>query len=496
MSDSDKDLGARAANAAKWSVFAQVVGKLISPITTMVLARLLDPTAFGVVASATMVVSLADLFSDSGFQKYLIQHQFKDEDEAGRAACVAFWSNLAVSVGIVALVAVFNEPLAVAVGNPGLGMVLVVASFSLPLTAFVSVQTALYQKKLDFKTLFSSRVGSSVVTLVVSVAFALLGFDYWSMVIGTIASNAFLAAWLTVKSDWKPRFFYSFHMLRKMFSYGAWILLESSLTWVNVWAATFVLGAMMDAYYVGLYKTSTSICSSVMGIFTASLLPVVFSSLSRVQSDEKTFERVFFKSQKYLAICLVPIAFASFAYRHLLTLVLLGDQWVETETFIGLWLLAGCVVIVFGYTLSEAYRAKGMPRSCVLVQALYLVPFLPTLYISSGYGYECVALAMPAVRLSLAAINFAVGKATLGLSPMQMLSSNKLTFAQSFVSMLPGLIATSLTDSVIVAVVSAVVSMGIYVALVVAFKETRILAVELIEKMGMGKMIPSKLRNR
>ena len=196
-----RSLGQRAAGAAKWSILTQVVAKLISPITTMVLARLLTPDAFGVVATATMVTSLAGMISDAGFQKYLVQHEFKDEGERSLSACVAFWTNLAISLLIVGIVALFNGPLAAAVGNPGLGIVLIVASLSLPITSLVSVQTVLYQRALDFKTLFSAQVGSSALILFVSVPLALLGFDYWSMIIGTVSSNVLLAIWLTVKSE-------------------------------------------------------------------------------------------------------------------------------------------------------------------------------------------------------------------------------------------------------------------------------------------------------
>ena len=68
-------------NATKWSTISEILAKLIAPLTNMLLARLLSPEAFGVVASITMVVNFADLLSDSGFQKYLIQHEFENEKQ-------------------------------------------------------------------------------------------------------------------------------------------------------------------------------------------------------------------------------------------------------------------------------------------------------------------------------------------------------------------------------------------------------------------------------
>lgn len=483
----EQSLGKKAARAAKWSIVTQIVSKLISPVTTMVLARLLSPEAFGIVATATMVTSLAEMMSDAGFQKYLIQRDFSNREEMSLSACVAFWTNLAIAIGMVVLITVFNNQLAAAVGNPGLGIVLVVASASLPLTSLVSVQTALYQREFDFKTLFASGAGSSLLILVVSVALALIGFDYWSMIAGTIASKTLLAVWLTAKSRWKPQFNYSFAELKQMFSFGGWVLVESFATWVNTWAGTFILGALMTSYYVGMYKTSTNICASVTGVFTAAILPIAFAALSRVQEDETRFEAILLKMQRYLAICVIPVSVLSLAYSKVLTFILLGDQWGETQLFVGLWMFTGCVNIVFGYMCSEAYRAKGKPHLCVLVQVLYLLPILPALYISASFGYGCVSVIMPALRIVLVMINLTVAKLALGLSPLKMLANVGPSFIQSLIAATPGIAALTFTDSLHIEIVAAFLSLALYLLMLFSWKSTRETSLDLLKRLGLSK---------
>ena len=78
-------------SATKWSAMAEIAAKLVSPITTMVLARLLAPEAFGVLVTAQMVISFAEIFTDAGFQKYLIQHEFDNDDDKYKSKLVAFW---------------------------------------------------------------------------------------------------------------------------------------------------------------------------------------------------------------------------------------------------------------------------------------------------------------------------------------------------------------------------------------------------------------------
>ena len=77
----EPNLNKKIVNATKWSAIAEVMGKLVAPISSMVLARLLTPEAFGVVATLSMIIAFVEMFTDAGFQKYIIQQPFADKDE-------------------------------------------------------------------------------------------------------------------------------------------------------------------------------------------------------------------------------------------------------------------------------------------------------------------------------------------------------------------------------------------------------------------------------
>ena len=94
--------------STKWSSVTEILTKLISPIVNMILARLLAPEAFGVVATISIVISFAEIFTDAGFQKYLIQHEFKDEEELDQSTNVAFWTNLFISIFICIIIFRFH----------------------------------------------------------------------------------------------------------------------------------------------------------------------------------------------------------------------------------------------------------------------------------------------------------------------------------------------------------------------------------------------------
>ena len=194
------------ANATRWSTITEIVAKLVSPITSMILARLLTPEAFGVIATINMVISFADMFTDAGFQKFLIQHQFKDEQELNQNTTVAFWTNLIISLIGWLIIAIFSENIAELVGNPGLGNVIVIAAVSLPLTSFSSIQMSRYKRNFDFKTLFYVRIVGVCVPIFVTVPLAFVTRSFWALVIGTIVGNLVNAIILTARSEWKPSF--------------------------------------------------------------------------------------------------------------------------------------------------------------------------------------------------------------------------------------------------------------------------------------------------
>ena len=133
-----KELNKKIASSVKWAGITEIASKMIVPFSNMLLARLISPEEFGVVATVSMITSFADIFTDAGFQKYLIQHDFKDKEELHASANVAFWTNLGISIFIWTMIAIFADSLAVLVGNPGLGHVITISGISLVLTSFAS----------------------------------------------------------------------------------------------------------------------------------------------------------------------------------------------------------------------------------------------------------------------------------------------------------------------------------------------------------------------
>lgn len=410
-------LNQRARTATKWSLLAEVIARTIAPITQLVLARLLAPEAFGMVATVVMVVSFAEMISDSGFQKYLVQHEFKHQKALYRSANVSFWSSLTLAVVLLGVIALWRDPIAVFVGNPGLGMPLLVAAFSIPLTVVSSTQQALFRRALEYKKVLPIRILSAVVPLVVTVPLAIIGLEHWALIWGIIAGAVFNATAFTVISPWKPSFYYRFSLLRKMLSFSAWTLLESLSIWLTVWSSTFIASALLNLTELGLFRQPATVVTSVFAVVTSATTPILFASLARLQGDRPSFKLFFYRFQFNVALVILPIGVLAFFFRDVITRVALGSQWDDAALMFGLWSFSTSLVIVLSHYYSEAYRALGRPRVSMYSQLIYMAISIPILVWAGNQGFVTFVVAANLVRLVMIASNQIIGWIVVGLKP-------------------------------------------------------------------------------
>ena len=348
--------------AAKWSVITEVLAKLITPLTNIILAHMLAPTAFGILATIMMVISFAEMLADAGFQKFLVQHEFESTQDKQEATDVAFIANLVFSLVLWGAIIIGRDELAVLVGNDGLGIPLAVMGAMIPLSAFSSVQMALYRRDFNFKFLLNIRLITILTPILISIPMALMGYDYWSLIAGMLGSQLFTALALLKSRKNQIHLFFSSRVFMNMFNYSAWSLAEAFSIWLTAWVDTFIISRFLDAYYLGIYKMPMAIVTTVMAMATASLAPVLFAALSRVQNNQQAFSNTFFTFQRYMALFLVPLGVGLFVFQDFVVQLLLGPQWTLAGIVLGSWALSSAIMTVTANLISEIFRAKGMPN--------------------------------------------------------------------------------------------------------------------------------------
>lgn len=471
----------KTADATKWSTISEIIAKLISPITNMILARLLTPEAFGVIATVTMIVSFADMFTDAGFQKYLIQHEFESENQLDEYTNVAFWTNLSISLIIWTIICIFSTPLSITVGNPGLECVIIVASASLPLTSFSSIQMARYKRDFNFKELVPIRFASVVVPFCVTIPLAIYFRSYWALIIGTILGNFVNAVLLTLKSKWKPQLFYKFSILKEMFLYSWWILLESISVWATSYIDTLIVGCFLSIYYVGLYKTAVSTVNQIMGLITASTSLPLFVALSRLKDNKIELEKTYLKYIQAISCFVIPLGAGIWLYRSLVVKILLGDQWTEATTFVGLWGLIYSISIVLGSYCNGLYNAIGKTYLSFLSQALQLIVLVPVLFFSVQGGYQSLFIARSLIRIEIIIVQFGIMRIVMKIKVIDQIKMIIPAVCCSIIMAVVAILLNNISNSLIWQLFSVLVCVIVYFSLMfLIFKKVFVEAMVLL----------------
>ena len=467
--------------AAKWSLITEVLAKLITPVTNIILAHILAPTAFGILATIMMVISFAEMLADAGFQKFLVQYEFESEDEKQKNVSVAFISNIVLAIVLWLIIIIWRDELAILVGNEGLGFPLAVMGAMLPLGAFSSIQMAMYRRSFNFKFLLSIRMITIITPLFISIPMALVGFDYWSLIAGLLAAHLFTAIALCVRQEKLISIYFSSTVFRKMFSFSAWSLAEAFSIWLTAWVDTFIISHFLNAYYLGLYKMPTAIVTTVMAIATSSMAPVLFSALSRHQHNQVEFEKTFLTFQKYMALFLVPLGVGMFVYQDFIVEILLGPQWKLAGIVLGSWALSSSLVTAISYLISEAFRAKGMPNISFLTQMAHLFVLIPVIYVCVQYDFTTFVYARSIVRVQMIAVLLYLLAIYVGMNAWLVIRNIKSYIIASAVVGTGSYVLLHLHNSMIWTIFCICISLILYLVVLYLFPTERIILTKIWE---------------
>ncbi|NCC30467.1 MAG: lipopolysaccharide biosynthesis protein [Chloroflexia bacterium] len=380
----------------KWSAAGELASRLIQPLVFLILARILTPEDFGVMAAATMVISFSQIFWEAGMGKALIQRQ-RDIPEA---ANVAFWVNAVLGICIGCLIFLIAEPVARHVFNDfRVTLVLQIMVVHVLLAAVAAVHTAMLQKEFQFKRLFWVRLLTVTLPAFAAIPMALHDWSYWSLVVGALVGQAVQTVVLWGVHDWRPAWAFDRKVFQQMVGFGLWVGLSGLLGWFYIWADAFIVGMHLGAHELGLYRTGNQFVLMLFGVIFAPLLPVLYSHLSDIQSDRERLRVTYERVVKASILVALPIAFIVFAASGPLSKLVFGDAWVGIGLVISVMALTHGTSWIIGAN-GEVYRAIGKPAYETIVMGISLPVYLLAYVLSIHHGFEAFVW----TRLALAVV--------------------------------------------------------------------------------------------
>lgn len=407
------ELESRAIEASRWSFFGEVASKIALPVTFLIVARILSPTVFGVVAAATAIVSFSQILSEAGLGKALIHAS----ENVERAANTIFWINLALGLALYFAILIAADWIAVAFADPRVAKVLRVQGLQLIIAPFCATHIALLQRELDFKRLFWSRLAASVAPSLLAIPLALLGWGVWSLVAGALGGAALQVVALWIAHPWRPSLLIEFDRLHPLLGYGSWVAGEGVLTWCFVWADALILGAYLGAHDLGLYRTGNTFVAMGYGLLFTPLLPVLFGYFSRM--DRAHVPHTLIQVVRVIGLFALPLAVLAGFLGGPAGTLLFGDQWQGIGAVIAVMGLAHGIGWLVG-AHGEAYRAVGRPDISTKVLAGTLAVYVPAFVAGAPWGLETFLLVRLLCTLVGLVVHVVVAQRTLAVSAIKL----------------------------------------------------------------------------
>ncbi len=359
--------------SVKWSLLTEFFAKISAPLSTAILARLLAPEIFGITAAITIVVSFCEAITDTGFAKFIIQHDFNDDDEYKKYLAVSVAFSLGLSAILFALIVIFRYPISTFIGNSGYESVLVISSLQLPFFALNSIFIAHLRRKFKFNQIFVFRIIYCLAPFIITIPLAFLKMGPWALVVGAIAAQALQTPFLLIKCRKYIRFYFSFKLLLNTIKLSYLIIIESIIIWMSTWLLTFISAQYFSSHIVGIVKVANSTINNIFALFSTSFTSVLFATLSRLKNDDTAFKNNFYSIQSCAFTLIIPLGIGCYFYSDIITKVLLGNQWMEASKIIAILAVADCLRICFNNFVSEVFRAKGHFLSSIIYHLFALV---------------------------------------------------------------------------------------------------------------------------
>lgn len=347
--------GARMLNGALWMIALRWAIRLTGLVSTVILARLLMPSDFGIVAMAMIVVSTLEIFNQTGQTLVLIRLENPTKEHFDTAWTVSFLIGLAIAAAILAA-----SPLAeLYFHEPKVEPVMQCLALRAILGGLENIGTVNFRRDLKFNRLFAYNVCPKLISFTVTIVLAFMLKNYWALVAGILSSQLALIVLSYAMHPHRPRFTLS--KVREIWSFSIWTFFRSIGYYLNGQIDQVVVGGFGGAALMGRYAVATDVAQSPGREINEPMVTVLYPVMSRLQNDLPALREVYLKTLSWTAfICTstgVGVALVASDMQQLV----LGDKWIGIAPLMS-WLAIGGAIAGLSRGAYSLFDALNQPQ--------------------------------------------------------------------------------------------------------------------------------------
>lgn len=313
-----------------WKFAERIVAQLVTFIVSIILARLLAPDEYGMVSLVMVFIGIANIFATSGFSSALIQKKNADSKD--------YSSVFFFTIGFTFILYLLLFFLAVPISNfynmYMLKPVLRVLSLSIPITGVNSIQQAYISRRMEFKKFFKATFIGTMISAIVGISMAYLGFGVWALVAQTLTNSIIDTIVLQLSIDWKVTKEFSFNRIKVLFDYGWKLLVQSFIVQGYSSLRSLLIGKMYTTSDLAYYTKGNQIPDLIAENVDVAINSTLFPAMSRAQDSLTTIKNMARKTVQITSYIMSPLLIGFMVIANSFICVLLTDKWLMAVPFL------------------------------------------------------------------------------------------------------------------------------------------------------------------
>lgn len=397
--DDNKNVSGRVAKGVAWMLLLRVSLRLLGLVSTMILARLLTPEDFGIVAIAMSFFALLTLFKSFGFDTAIIQIKHPEREHYDTA-----WTfNFIFGMSFAVILALCSGWIADFYENDNLNDLVMAVSLLFVIGSLKNVGTLDFRKNLTFSKEFTLQIIPKLVGVPVTLYLAYTYRNYWALTMGTLISTFAAIVVGYVMHSYRPRL--SLKYARELFNFSKWLMANNFIYFINNRSPEMIVGKIIDPQAAGFLSVASETATVATTEFVAAVSRASYPGYAKLKDNLNDLKNLYLNVVSSVAFLIFPLGVGVALTSELLVPLFLGDQWLEIIPLIRTIAISG---IFFSINSNAGYvlMAIGKPRLSTLIGFIRVLIFIPTLLVCVHFqGLYGAAMAMLYVSVAMFFVN-------------------------------------------------------------------------------------------
>lgn len=408
------NLKVKGTSAFIWDVIGKFANGGMGFILTIFLARLLEPSEFGLIAIVLVFLGFMSVFFDAGLSAALIQRK--------RVLPIhyssVFYFNLIVAAILTLLVFISAESIAHFYDNQELVSLIQIMSISFIFGALSSVQKVQLQKELNYKLLAKITIVATVISGSIGILLAFYGAGVWSLVAQNLSLGIISNILLWKISKWRPSLMFSIKALKSLWRFGFNVFLVSIMNALFGRLDVLIAGKLVSPSVLGFYDRAKHLNQMIYSYSAGSLMSVLFPILSKVQKDLPRFQNIFIKIYAILSFGVFLLIGGFYVVSEEFIALLFSEKWLVSAVYFKIIVL-GVFAPVYGALLTNVLISRGKSKRYLHIDIFKKVLMAINLYIGFSFSLEgfLYGSVLVAVLIFLIDLSYATQELNLSMNP-------------------------------------------------------------------------------